>query len=138
MGLWPLSTNGRAKLGAGLANETANVNGSTVRTGIISANTANGAFLAFQTNIGRHTKTEFVLAPEVGVNVGCTLTECLRLSVGFNALFVNNVLRPGNRSIGGSIRPKASWEASSKFQAAFPFLPGPRSTSRNPNSGHRG
>jgi hypothetical protein len=49
------------------------------------------------TNLGRATSNTFGVVPEVGINVGYQITDWLRCFVGYDLLFLNNVLRPGNQ-----------------------------------------
>lgn len=56
-----------------------------------------GGYLALPSNSGVHNRNEFGLVPEVGLSVGYYLTAQTRLTVGYNFLYVNDVLRPGNQ-----------------------------------------
>jgi putative beta barrel porin BBP7 len=63
---------------------------------------ANGAVLNFPggllalpgANIGSYTRNQFSVVPEAGFNVGYNLTSRLRVFVGYNFLYIGNVLRP--------------------------------------------
>ena len=48
-------------------------------------------------NIGRTTTNWFVVVPEVGVQAGVQMTEAIRVSLGYNFLFINSVARPGSQ-----------------------------------------
>lgn len=56
-----------------------------------------GGLLAQATNSGRHSSDAFAVLPEVGVNVGYQITDCLRAHVGYTFLYVNRVARPGEQ-----------------------------------------
>lgn len=66
-----------------------------------------GGLFALPTNIGHHHKTYFSVLPEVSVNVGYKLWECLRLQVGYSFLYASNVLRAG-KQINRHINPTQS------------------------------
>jgi hypothetical protein len=48
-------------------------------------------------NIGRRTRDEFAVIPEVEVKVGYQVTNWLRATVGYNFLYVSRVVRPGSQ-----------------------------------------
>jgi hypothetical protein len=52
-----------------------------------------GGVFALPSNIGDHKKTFFTYIPEVNVNVGYQILDCLRLKVGYSFLYVSKVLR---------------------------------------------
>ena len=60
---------------------------------------ANGQPTAFvhDGNIGRYTTNRFIIAPEVGLQAGAYVTSHIKLSVGYNFLFMSDVLRPGTQ-----------------------------------------
>ncbi len=60
---------------------------------------ANGQPTAFvhDGNIGRYTTNRFVAAPEVGLQAGAYVTSHIRLSVGYNFLYMTDVVRPGTQ-----------------------------------------
>jgi hypothetical protein len=88
----------RAMIALGGNNQVVNINGSTLtldpRTGVTFTNRG---LLVQPTNSGRFGREVFAYAPEVGINVGYQLTDCLRAYVGYNFLYLNNVLRPANQ-----------------------------------------
>jgi hypothetical protein len=47
-------------------------------------------------NAGTHKTDWFAIAPEVGVQVGAQLTRYMRGHIGYNFLYMNNVVRPGD------------------------------------------
>src|SRR5262249_37874092 len=62
-----------------------------------TAQTATGGFLALAgTNIGRHSTNWFVIVPEVNIHLGYQISSHVLVYVGYDFLFINDVLRPGN------------------------------------------
>lgn len=55
-----------------------------------------GALYTQPSNIGRYHDSQLTVMPEVGVTVGFNLTPNLRFGGGYNFLFLNNVVRPGD------------------------------------------
>ena len=60
---------------------------------------ANGQPTAFPHlgNIGRYTTNRFIVAPEVGLSAGAYVTSHIKLSVGYNFLYMTDVVRPGTQ-----------------------------------------
>jgi hypothetical protein len=50
-----------------------------------------------QANIGRFTTNRFVVAPEVGLQAGVYVTSHVKLSIGYNFLYMTDVIRPGTQ-----------------------------------------
>jgi Putative beta barrel porin-7 (BBP7) len=48
-------------------------------------------------NIGRRTHNEFAVMPEVEIKVGYQVTSWLRATVGYDFLYLSQVVRPGNQ-----------------------------------------
>jgi hypothetical protein len=57
---------------------------------------ANGATMLPPGNAGTYKTDWFTIAPEVGLQVGAQLTRFVRVHVGYNFLYINNVVRPGD------------------------------------------
>jgi hypothetical protein len=64
-----------------------------------TVNAANGQPTAFvhQGNIGRYTTNRFIVAPEVGLSAGAYVTSHIKLAVGYNFLYMTDVVRPGQQ-----------------------------------------
>jgi hypothetical protein len=93
------------KVALGDDHETLTINGATTVTrgafDLPTGVTPQGVF-AVPSNIGRYQKDVFTVVPEVGVTVGYGLTDHLRAFVGYNFLYISDVVRPGtqiNRNI---------------------------------------
>ena len=58
---------------------------------------APGGLLALPSNTGHRNASDFVLVPELTVGAGYQLTPGVRLSVGYDFLYVSRVVRPGDQ-----------------------------------------
>ncbi len=95
-GRWFLDVLGKVALGD--THQVIDISGNQViipPTGPVQ--TFQGGLLALSSNIGHHTRERFAVVPEVGVNVGCQVTDHLRAFVGYNFLYWSNVVRPGDQ-----------------------------------------
>jgi len=95
-GRWSLD--GRAAVAFGTTNRTLEITGSQnlVMTNGMPATAAGGLLALPGANIGRYSDSVFSVVPEAGLNVGYQLTSRMKLFVGYNFLYMGNVLRPGN------------------------------------------
>lgn len=76
----------------------------------------NGGYLALPSNSGTKKRTQFSVIPEVELNVGYNVTECLALTLGYNFLYVTNVLRAPNQ-LNSTVNPTQS--------SLYEFIPDP-------------
>ena len=95
----PLYAELLGKVAVGDSHETVRVNGNTT---LIPAATgvpvvAPGGLLATATNIGRKSRDEFAVVPELGVNVGYQPVPLLRFFVGYTFLYWSDVVRAGDQ-----------------------------------------
>lgn len=91
-----LHLNATGKLALGVNHEEVNIFGTSTIIppgGPISA-TAGGAYTS-PSNIGRTTHNEFAVLPQVTLQAGYDLTEHLRATIGYDFLYLNQVVRPG-------------------------------------------
>jgi hypothetical protein len=88
---------GSAKLAIGATHEEVSVNGFTNVFPVNgdSVPVGGGNFANLQN--GRYAVDRFALAPEGQLNVGYQFTPCLRGAVGYNFIYLSNVVRPGNQ-----------------------------------------
>lgn len=112
-GIWFGTLTGKLALGSN--HQTSNISGSTVGTnpaggrlgidgGLLAVPggqqvgvDANGNPILLQyANAGSFKTDWFTVAPEVGIQVGAQVTRCIRAHVGYNFLYINNVVRPGD------------------------------------------
>jgi hypothetical protein len=93
---WAMSV--LAKLALGQMHQQLSVNGSTSVTVPGGATATNqGGFLALGSNIRDESRNEFAILPELGVNLHCQITDLWRASIGYNFMYVSNVIRPGQQ-----------------------------------------
>jgi hypothetical protein len=96
-GRWFLE--GRTSVAMGVVAQRAEIGGSQAIQ-LMNGTTATtpGGLLALPgANIGTFTRNEFGVLPEVGVKLGVHVTPHLRFAVGYNFLYLNSVLRPGDQ-----------------------------------------
>ena len=96
-GMWSLTTTG--KIGIGDMHETINMYGLTSfanpSTGRVGA--SYGGLFANSSNFGTFHHDEFVIIPELTVNVGVNLTKSITLFAGYNFMWISQVARPANQ-----------------------------------------
>ncbi len=84
-----------AKVALGNVHQIIQIDGST--TTFLNPGTQPGGLYALTTNIGTHTANRLAVLPEVNLKIGYDLTENLRLYVGYDFLYLSNVVRPGEQ-----------------------------------------
>jgi hypothetical protein len=90
--------NGRASVALGDTDETVRINGTTTFTPPGGATVVqSGGLLAQASNIGRFSRDEFSVVPEVGFNVGYQVTPRVRAYVGYTYLYWSDVVRPSGQ-----------------------------------------
>lgn len=92
-GRWSLD--GRATVAFGTLNRTLYVDGSQnlVTAAGMPVNASGGLLAIPGANIGKYSDSIFSVAPEVGLNVGYQVTSHMKVFVGYNFLYMTNVLR---------------------------------------------
>jgi hypothetical protein len=95
-GPWFVNVQGLIALGD--THEVVTINGATALIPVAGTPTvsANG-LLTQPTNIGRFSRDQFAVVPEVDVNVGYQVTDHLRAFVGYTFLYWSDVVRPGDQ-----------------------------------------
>lgn len=89
-----------AKLALGSVHQSVEINGSTTFNNFPApfGGTFPGGLLALPgTNIGRYTQNRFGVLPEVGLKIGMDLNDHWRVFIGYDFLYLNNVVRPGDQ-----------------------------------------
>ena len=103
-----LSVDGFVKVGIGWAHLSANSSGTTAVTspgaGPAAGTTLRGGLLAVPANGGHVEGNDLAIVPEVGLQLGYDVTDWLRLSAGYSALYWSRVARPGDQ-INGRVNP---------------------------------
>jgi hypothetical protein len=96
--------NGRAVVGLGSTHQTVTVNGLTQFSAPPTSTLApftgtypTGLLAVAGQNIGSFSRDRFSYMPEFGVNVGCNVTDRLRVFVGYSVIYWSSVVRPGEQ-----------------------------------------
>lgn len=124
LGRFSLGLNG--KLGVGITNQTAVINGYTLINENGAVNAYSGGLLAQKSNIGTYNQSVFTVVPEMDINVGYLLSERVRFTIGYNLIYWSNVARPGAlvdpvvnpnqlpppTTVTGPMRPAFNWNNS--------------------------
>jgi hypothetical protein len=82
-----------SKLALGNNNQRVEISGASMQ----GMTTVTGGTFAQSTNIGSYSRDKFALASETGLRVSYQWTDALRTTVGYNLLYVSNVVRPGEQ-----------------------------------------
>jgi hypothetical protein len=88
-----------AKVALGDINQTVIANGSSVVTGFggpSTPTTTPGGLFTQTTNIGQQNRNAFSAVPEARFELGYWLLPGIRLSAGYDFIYLGNVVRPGN------------------------------------------
>lgn len=89
--------NATAKIALGDMNQAADINGASQVINSGGAQNFPFGFFALPTNIGNHSRNDLAFVPEVTVNAGYTFMDHYRVFLGYNFLYLSNVLRPGDQ-----------------------------------------
>jgi len=125
--------NWRFLLAFGTTHKEATINGSTTITPVGGTGTTFPAgFLALPTNVGRYTKNDFSVVPEIGVNVGYAFSPNVRVFGGYSFIYWSNVTRAGDimdltvntsqlppGTLVGPARPAFQWNDSDFWAQGF-------------------
>lgn len=86
------------KLGLGNTRSEVFIDGQTVTT-VPGAGSApfTGGLLAQETNMGRYSRDDFAVIPELGATLGYNITARLRLTFGYTFIYWSKVARPGDQ-----------------------------------------
>lgn len=94
----PLSLELTTRLAVGYVGQRVRILGNRiVTTPAGSRSETNGGLLALGSNIGTYDRSEPTIIPEVGLNVGWQLNPNLRITAGYNFLYVADLVRPGDQ-----------------------------------------
>jgi hypothetical protein len=96
MGNFLIGASGKVALGTN--HEVVDVQGTSILTtpGAAPVSVPVGQF-AGPSNIGRSSHDQFAVLPEVEVKVGYQVADCLRVWVGYDFLYLSQVVRPGSQ-----------------------------------------
>src|SRR6185369_9910953 len=89
---------GTGKVALGSVHETLDVGGVSFLdfTGVGTTFFPSGIY-AQSSNIGTHSRDQFTFVHELTAKVGVNITKNISAFAGYNFLFINDVLRPGNQ-----------------------------------------
>jgi Putative beta barrel porin-7 (BBP7) len=136
-----------AKVALGDNYQTVSINGNSVISGTgfgITPGTTPGGIFTQATNIGQQTRNQFAVLPEAQLQLGYTISSGIRLFVGYDVIYLSNVVRPGDQidttlnftgnpalspgsALTGAARPEPLFKSSSfwaqgvKFGASYQF-----------------
>lgn len=102
--------NAKGKVALGAMCEEVIIKGQFITNsfdGFTSPQTFRGGYFGLPSNIGHHKHTRFSVIPEVNVNIGYQLMNCLRIQLGYTFLYVNKLLWAG-KQINRNINPTQS------------------------------
>jgi len=121
--VWRFVIDGAFKLALGNTLETLGVTGSTNVTGnnvlgFPPPGTYAGGLFTQPSNLGSYHLSQFTAIPEFQLQVGYAVNNFISCSLGFNYLYVSDVLRPGNQ-----INPNVDPTQSSLFTLGVPGSP---------------
>lgn len=96
---------GFAKAALGCMNQKVRIDGKSQTSNgnlfYLTRNTGNeilqGGIFSEPTNRGSHHRNEFAVVLETGVNLSYQFSHCLEIAVGYNFLWLNQLLRPGEQ-----------------------------------------
>jgi hypothetical protein len=86
------------KIGVGQTHTRVTIAGATTTTiPGQSATVLPGGFLALPSNMGTFDSNQFSVVPDLGLTLGFDLAPQLRATIGYEAVYWNNVARPGDQ-----------------------------------------
>jgi hypothetical protein len=96
LGNWVFDFTG--KIAMGTTQEVVTIGGgSMVASTAGTSNLAPNGLFTTGSNIGRFTRNQYSVIPELGMTLGYNFTERLRGFVGYNFLYMSRVVRPGQQ-----------------------------------------
>lgn len=112
-----------AKVALGQMHESVNANGATTIGGVpgLPSGQFPGGFFTQPSNLGRRTHDSFAVIPQVTAQLGVNLRPNVRAFVGYDFLYVSEVVRPGDQ-----IDPQINLSQQQGQPLMGPALPAPR------------
>src|SRR5205814_7254520 len=83
------------KVSLGTNHEVVEIIGQTTGSNMVA--TPGGLLALPGGNAGRDVNNRFVVVPEIGATLGWQVNPWLRLNVGYDFLYINDVVRPGSQ-----------------------------------------
>jgi hypothetical protein len=121
-GRWILTGVGRIALGNN--RQTVRIEGRSIIDDGTGPQAFTGGVLAQSSNIGFRSRDEFSILPELGLTVGLQLTNWARVTVGYNFLYMSNVVRAGDiidRDLNPGLLPPPSGPLTGPARPQFIF-----------------
>jgi len=87
----------QSHLAIGETTRTVAINGATQIVTSTGTTTAPGGLLALPTNIGTYRSSDWTVVPDLELTVGCWLTRCCRVMIGYSVLYWPQVARAGEQ-----------------------------------------
>jgi hypothetical protein len=127
------------KVALGDNYQTVSINGNSVVSGFgLPSGTTSGGIFTQETNIGQRSRNQFAVVPEAQLQLGYTISSGIRLFVGYDFIYLNNVVRPGDQvdttlnltgnptlspgsTLTGAARPEAVFKRSSFWAQGIQF-----------------
>jgi len=110
------------KLALGSMQEMVNLNGTFTQTGpgsLINGTLPQGGVFVQPTNIGPQDKPVFSLLPSFQARTGFDIFSCLRVTAGYDFLYLTNAVRPGDQ-IDRNVNPSQFASGGALTGPAFP------------------
>ncbi|MDA1049175.1 MAG: BBP7 family outer membrane beta-barrel protein [Planctomycetota bacterium] len=132
----PLFIEALSKIAVGNNHQVANITGSSEITQLGMTTTFPGGVLAQRTNIGRYSRDELALIPQLGVTLGWRVTRRFTLTAGYTLVYFSNVVRAGDQistdvnpnlfpveaiPFSGALRPEFAWRESDFWAQGLTF-----------------
>jgi hypothetical protein len=90
--------NFRTDVAVGTNHEELTIRGSQLRINPDGSSVGSiGGLLALPSNIGRHTREQFVVLPEFNLNWLVSLSDSIQLNLGYTFIYLDRVIRPGDQ-----------------------------------------
>jgi hypothetical protein len=122
-----LTARAAAKVALGVTHEVAAINGANV-TNLFALDATGptvivpGGAFAQPGNIGRHTRDQFAVVPQVDLGAGFDLTRRMRLTAGYSLLYLSDMARPGDQ-IDRDLNPTLTGLSVAQRAAGVPLAP---------------
>ncbi len=111
------------RIAFGNMHQTVEIRGQQTVTVDTDSTTASNGLLAQATNIGRYTRSEFAVSPEIGLHLNYEILCHLNFRVGYTLMYWNRVVQPGDH-IDTGINPNQPPPANEPQRPAFAFEDG--------------
>lgn len=123
----PLFIEALSKIAVGNNHQVANITGFSDITELGLLERFSGGVLAQRTNIGRRSRDELALIPQIGLTLGWRITQRFSLTAGYTLVYFSNVVRAGDQistdvnpnlfppeavPFAGALRPEFAWRES--------------------------